>query len=551
MKKLLSLLLVVAVLASCAVTVAFADSDAYLGVMLTTNVMSLDTNLATDGESFEVIANCIDGLTQMDADGAAVPAIAESYDVSEDGTVYTFHLRDAKWANGADVTAYDFEFAWKRIAQEAGEYAYLLDSSVGCVKNADAIIYEGADPDTLGVEAVDAKTFVVTLEVPVSFFPSLMYFPTFYPINEEFYNSLEAGTYGTSPETFLSNGAFVLENYTPGTASLSLKRNETYWDADNVKLAGIKYQVIQNSGEALDAFNKGELNMVTVSGNQVAAAENDPKLAENLSVTGAGYMWYLSFSQTENNAQGGMLANKNLRLAISNVIDRYNLVDNYVMDGSLATFTAVPPQFAASSTTGEDFSADQDLFLDVCDYNPEAAAEYYALAKEELGQDEFTFTMIYGSNEGNEIALVAQAIKEDIAAELDGMTINLQPMTKSERLDKMQNDNYDIALTRWGPDYADPMTYLGMWITDNSNNYGFWSNAEYDQLIADCTTGAYVSDYDARWAAMLEAETIVMQEAVIAPLYTKANANLISSDVEGVQFHPVALNRVYKAASIG
>ena len=551
MKKFLSLLLVIAVLASCAITVAFADSDAYLGVMLTTNVMSLDTNLATDGESFEVIANCIDGLTQMDADGAAIPAIAESYDVSDDGTVYTFHLRDAKWANGADVTAYDFEFAWKRIAQEAGEYAYLLDSSVGCVKNADAIIYEGADPDTLGVEAVDAKTFVVTLDVPVSFFPSLMYFPTFYPINEEFYTSLEEGTYGTSPETFLSNGAFVLESYTPGTASLSLKRNETYWDADNVKLAGIKYQVIQNSGEALDAFNKGELNMVTVSGNQVAAAEKDPKLAENLTVTGAGYMWYLTFSQTENNAQGGMLANKNLRLAISNVIDRYNLVDNYVMDGSLATFTAVPPQFAASSTTGEDFSADQDMFLDVCDYNPEAAAEYYALAKEELGQDTFTFTMIYGSNEGNEVALVAQAIKEDIEAELDGLTINLQPMTKSERLDKMQNDNYDIALTRWGPDYADPMTYLGMWITDNSNNYGFWSNADYDQLIADCTTGAYVSDYDARWAAMLEAETIVMQEAVIAPLYTKANANLISTGVEGVQFHPVALNRVYKAASIG
>ena len=408
MKKFLSLLLVIAVLASCAITVAFADSDAYLGVMLTTNVMSLDTNLATDGESFEVIANCIDGLTQMDADGAAIPAIAESYDVSDDGTVYTFHLRDAKWANGADVTAYDFEFAWKRIAQEAGEYAYLLDSSVGCVKNADAIIYEGADPDTLGVEAVDAKTFVVTLDVPVSFFPSLMYFPTFYPINEEFYTSLEEGTYGTSPETFLSNGAFVLESYTPGTASLSLKRNETYWDADNVKLAGIKYQVIQNSGEALDAFNKGELNMVTVSGNQVAAAEKDPKLAENLTVTGAGYMWYLTFSQTENNAQGGMLANKNLRLAISNVIDRYNLVDNYVMDGSLATFTAVPPQFAASSTTGEDFSADQDMFLDVCDYNPEAAAEYYALAKEELGQDTFTFTMIYGSNEGNEVALVAQ-----------------------------------------------------------------------------------------------------------------------------------------------
>ena len=550
MKKLLSLLLVVAVLASFAVT-ASADSDAYLGVMLSTNVMSLDTNLATDGESFEVIADCIDGLMQMDADGAAVPAIAESYDVSDDGTVYTFHLRDAKWANGDDVTAYDFEFAWKRIAEEAGEYAYLFDTSVGCIKNADAIIYEGADPDTLGVEAVDAKTFVVTLEVPVSFFPSLMYFPTFYPINEAFYTSLEEGTYGTSPETFLSNGAFVLESYTPGTASLSLKKNENYWNADSVQLAGIKYQVIQNSGEALDAFNKGELNVVTISGNQVAAAQKDAKLAESLEVTGAGYMWYLSFSQTENNAQGGMLANKNLRLAITNVIDRYNLTDNYVMDGSLPTFTAVPPQFAASSTTGEDFSADQDQFLDYVDYNPDAAQEFYAQAKEELGVDSFEFTIIYGSNEGNEVALVAQAIKEDIEAELDGLTINLQPMTKSERLDKMQNDNYDIALTRWGPDYADPMTYLGMWITDNSNNYGFWSNAEYDQLIADCTTGAYISDYDARWEALLQAETIVMQEAVIAPLYTKANANLISDNVAGIEFHPVALNRVYKNVTIG
>ena len=530
--------------------VAGAEDGRYLGVMLSTNVMSLDTNLATDGESFEVIADCIDGLMQMDADGAAVPGIAEGYDLSEDGMTYTFHLRDAKWANGADVTAYDFEFAWKRIAKEAGEYAYLMDNTVGCLKNADAILYEGGDPDTLGVKAVDAKTFVVELEVPVSFFPSLMYFPTFYPINEEFYNSLEEGTYGTSPETFLSNGAFVLEEYTPGTASLSVKKNESYWDADRVQLAGIKYQVVGSSDNALTAYRTGALDVVTISGSQVAAAQADAALTQNLQVTGAGYMWYLSFSQTEKNAQGGMLANANLRLAISNAIDRDNLVDNYVMDGSLATYTAVPPQFAASSTTGEDFSADQDKFADYVGYEPDRAAEYFEAAKEELGVDEFTFTMIYGNNEGDEVAKVAQAIKEDIEFALPGVVINLQPMTKSERLDKMQNDNYDIALTRWGPDYADPMTYLGMWITDNSNNYGFWSNADYDQIITDCTTGAYISDYDARWAALYDAETLVMQEAVIAPLYTKANANLIATGAEGIQFHPVALNRVYKDATI-
>ncbi len=545
MRKLTAILLSIMMLAACVVT-ASAEDASYLGVMLGTNVMSLDTNLATDGDSFEVIADCIDGLMQMDKDGAAVPAIAESYDLSEDGLTYTFHLRDAKWNNGTAVTANDFVFAWRRIAKEAGEYAYMLDE-IGNIKGAAEII-SGSESDltTLGVNAADDKTLVVELNVPVSFFPSLMYFPTFYPINEEFYNSLADGTYGTSPETFLSNGAFVLESYTPGTANLSVKKNPDYWDADRVKLAGISYQVVGSSDNALTAFRNKTLDVVMVSGNQVDAAKKDAALAENLKVTGAGYMWYLSFSQTEKNAEGGMLANANLRLAISNAIDRDNLVDNYVMDGSLATYTAVPPQFAASSTTGEDFSANQDAFTDYVGYNPEKAAEYFETAKAELGKDSFTFTMIYGNNEGDEVQKVAQAIKEDVEDALPGVVINLQSMTKAERLDKMQNDNYDIALTRWGPDYADPMTYLGMWVTNNSNNYGFWSNAEFDQLIADCTTGAYITDYDARWDAMFKAETLVMQEAVIAPLYTKANANLITAGVEGIDFHPVALNRVYK-----
>ena len=545
MKKLTALLLSVMMLLACAVT-ASADGEGYLGVMLGTNVMSLDTNLATDGDSFEVIADCIDGLTQMDKDGAAVPALAESFDVSEDGMTYTFHLRDAKWSNGTPVTANDFVFAWRRIAKEAGEYAYMLDE-IGNIKGAAEIISgKESDLTTLGVTAADDKTFVVELNVPVSFFPSLMYFPTFYPINEEFYNSLADGTYGTSPETFLSNGAFVLESYTPGTANLSVKKNPDYWDADRVKLPGITYQVVGSSDNALTAFKNNTLDVVMVSGNQVDAAKKDATLADKLTVTGAGYMWYLSFSQTEKNAQGGMLANKNLRLAISNAIDRDNLVDNYVMDGSLATYTAVPPQFAASSTTGEDFSANQDAFLDYVGYNPDKAAEYFEAAKGELGVDSFSFTMIYGNNEGDEVQKVAQAIKEDVEAALPGVEIKLQSMTKAERLDKMQEDNYDIALTRWGPDYADPMTYLGMWITNNSNNYGFWSNAEYDQLIADCTTGAYITDYDARWEAMFKAETLVMQEAVIAPLYTKAQANLINPSVANIDFHPVALNRVYK-----
>lgn len=549
LKKLLCFVLVAAMaLMMVACGSGSGKEGKYIGVMLSTNVMSLDCNLATDGDSFEVIADCIDGLTQMSADGAAIPALAEKWDVSDDGLTWTFHLRDAKWSNGDPVTANDFVFAWKTAVTTNEEYGYMFDSSVGCVKNADAIMYEGADVDTLGVTASDDKTLVVELEAPVSFFDSLMYFPTFYPLNEKFYTGLESGTYGTSAKTFLSCGAYILEDYTPGAASFSLKKNKDYWDAANVSIEGIKYQVVGSSDNALTAFKSGTLDLVTISGSQVASVKADSALSSKIKVTGAGYMWYLSFSQTEANANGGQLANKNLRLAMTNAIDRESLVENYVMDGSLATYTCVPPQFAASATTGEDFSADQNMFADVCSFDVAKAQSYLDAAKSELGVDSFTFTMIYGNNEGDEVSKVAQALKEQIEANLPGVTLNLQAMSKAERLDKMQNDNYDVALTRWGPDYADPMTYLGMWITDNANNYGFWSNKDYDQLIADCTTGKYVTDYDARWNALYEAEKLAMGDAVIAPLYTKSNANLISEKLTDVHFHPVALNRVYKAA---
>ena len=126
------------------------DDGKYLSVMLGTNVMSLDTHEATDGDSFEVIADCIDGLMQMDADGKAVLAIAESYEVSADGKTYTFKLRDAKWSNGDAVTANDFVFAWRRIAKLNGEYAYML-SDIGQIKNAAEIMEGKAEPETLGV----------------------------------------------------------------------------------------------------------------------------------------------------------------------------------------------------------------------------------------------------------------------------------------------------------------------------------------------------------------------------------------------------------------
>ena len=516
---------------------AASDGDKVLNVMVEVEVESLDPQVATDGTSFEVIANYTDGLTQMDADGAAIPAIAESWDVSEDGTVYTFHLReDANWSNGEPVTANDFVFAWQRAADPAlaSEYSYML-SDIGQIKNAAAIIAGEMDKSELGVKAIDDKTLEVTLEVPVSYFLSLMYFPTFYPVNQAFFEGLADGTFGTSPETVLSNGAFVLTSYEPAALSFSLTKNANYYDAAKVQLDGLNYQVIKDSQQAYMSYQNGDLDIVMLSGDQVEQVEGDPEL----NITGAGYLWYLTLNMHDVPA----LNNQNMRLALSNAVNRASIVGDVVKDGSVATYTAVPPQFAAGPD-GSDFSADQTMFSDVCADDAAKAAEYYEAAKAELGTDTFEFELLV--EDQTETQNVAAVIKDQVEKALPGVTLNIKVEPKKQRVADIQDGNYEVCLTRWGPDYADPMTYLNMWITGCSNNYGLWSNADYDAIIADCTTGAYVTDAEARWNAMYDAEKIVMDQAVIVPLYTKANANMIKTGVEGIEFHPVALNRVYK-----
>ena len=509
-----------------------------LNIMLETPVESLDPQLATDGTSFEVIADYTDGLMQMDADGAAVPACAESYEVSEDGTTYTFHIReDAVWSNGDPVTANDFVFAWQRAVDpaNASEYSDML-SDIGQIVNAAEIIAGEKDVSELGVTAVDDKTLEVQLNVPVSYFLSLMYFPTYYPVNQAFFESC-GDTFATSPETTLSNGAFVLTSYEPAATAFELVKNETYYDADKVQLAGLNYQVIQDSQQALMSYQNGDLDTTLLNGEQVDQVKDDPEFTS----VGAGYLWYIS----PNIKEVPELANLNLRLAMTFALDRDSICYDVLKDGCAPTYTAVPPEFAAGPD-GSDFSADQTMFADACAYDPDKALEYYEAAKTELSQDTFTFDMVVDADDAPQ--KVAQVVKEQLETTLPGMTINLTIEPKKQRVEDMQNGNFQLGLTRWGPDYADPMTYLGMWVTDNSNNYGFWSNADYDAIIAECTTGDLCTDPEGRWSALYDAEKIVMDEAVIFPLYTQCNAEMVSSAVSGIEFHPVALNRVYKNA---
>lgn len=515
-----------------------ANGGKTLNVMVEVEVQSLDPQQATDGTSFEVIADFTDGLKQMNADGSTADALCASETLSADGLTYTFKLRDAKWSNGDPVTAADFVYGWQRAVDPkiASEYSYML-SDIGQVKNA-ADIIAGKKPVTdLGIKAIDEKTLEVQLEVPVSYFDKILYFPTFYPVNRAFCEKC-GDTWATSAETTLSNGAFVLTDYQPAALSFTLKKNPDYYDADKITLEGLNYQVIKDSQQALMSYQNGDLDIILVAGDQVDQIKDDPEFL----TIGAGYLWYVSPMMRDVKE----LANLNLRYALTYALDRQAIVNDVVKDGSLASYTAVPSEYAYSDE-GKDFTLTQKEFPEFCDDDSAKAVSYYNKARTELGKDGFEFEMIVDDTTVQQN--VAAVLKEQWESTLPGVKVNLRVEPKKQRVQDMQDGTFQLGLTRWGPDYADPMTYLGMWVTDNANNYGFWSNKNYDDLIAKCVTGEFAQKPAERWSTLKAAERYVMQDAVIFPIYQQSNALMVKSNVKGIEYHAVALNRVFKRAS--
>ncbi|CAI3708964.1 ABC transporter, substrate-binding protein [Clostridium neonatale] len=507
-----------------------STSGSLLKVQIDAEVASMDPQIATDGISFEVLAAVTEGLYSLSDDGSAVEAIADKVEKSEDGLTYTVTLKDTKWSNGTPVTAKDFVFAWRRLVDPATASEYSFIAGIAGIKNADAIVNGEMTPDQLGITAKDDKTLVIELDTPVPFFESLMAFPSFFPVNEEFYNKC-GDKFATTVDTILCNGAFKVASYEPAATTINLEKNTNYWDADKVQLSGIQYQVIKDSQQTMLSYQNGDLDVATLSGEQVEQFQSDPEFKNIMS----GYLWYIA-----SNKKVAGLDNENLRKAISLSYDKEAIVNNILKDGSIKADFLVPT-LLATGPDGKDFRDGTDTYLST---DKAKALEYYDKAKTELGKDSFEYTMLIDDAESAQN--VAQFIQAEIQTNLPGMKINIETLPKKNRLERLRADDFELGLTRWGPDYADPMTYLDMWITGSSNNYGAWSNTEYDSLIQSAKKGELALDSEKRWEALKKAEKMVMDEAVICPVYQQGNAVMIKKNVSGIEFHSVGINRVYK-----
>ena len=531
-KVLLALTTAAGMLAGCG---SKTDTDTFRFAN-DTDIVGMDSTVVDDAMSFNAITAITDGLTTVDVKGNTIPGIAKSWDVSNNGLTYTFHLRDAKWANGDDVTAQDFVYSWHRIIKNAGNYAYMLGSEGASIKNADSLIDLGTTAtdeqlNTLGIKATDDKTVVVDLEKNVPYFVGLMSFPCYFPQNQKFVEKC-GKNYATKPEYILGNGAYKMTKWIKGNKA-TFTKNDKYYDAKSVKTKNLEMYLVQDPKTAAQNFDNGKVDYATINSTLV----DKYKGKDTFKAIREGYLAYLIC-----NFKADTTANKNLRHALSYAINRKDLCDNILKDGSQPATGFVPAQLC-KSPSGKDFRKESGKYVD---YDVKKAQEYLDAAKKELGTDTITVDLLYGTDE-SPMDTFAEYLQGSFT-KLKGLKVNMVATVKKDRIyNREASGNFQIACTRWAPDYADPTTFLNVLASSNSNNYGKWENAQYNSLLKQAQNE---TDVNKRWNELLEAEKVMMDDMPNIPVVQTGTAALQAKNVKGLVHNTVSTPYVFKYVTL-
>lgn len=475
----------------------------------------------------------LEGLFRLDENNVAQPALAADYQVSEDGLTYTFTLReDAKWSNGDPVTAHHFVYSWQKAVnpETAAPYAYMFEPIV----NGTAINKGEMDPSELGVEATSDTEFVVHLNVPVAYFPAMLTNPYFFPLHEAFVEE-HGDAYGTSSETALSNGPFELVDWEGGKQSWSYEKNEDYWDAENVNLEAINVQVLKETATALSLYEAGQIDNALLSGEYALQMQGSVGyLTESIANT-----TFLQF-----NLENESLANLNLRKALNGVINREELVNIILGNGSRPTTGFVPDQFAVDPETGADYTEEQPEFAG---FDLEAAQQSLEAAKAELGTDTISLELTADDDETSK--KVSQYVQGAIQNNLEGVEVNLVNIPKNNRIAKGGSGEFDIILGGWNAIIPDPVNMLDLGHSKTPFNHGRFQNAEYDALL-DAAEGEHANDEALRYEDLRKAEAIFVNELGVAPIYHSSEAFLWNPDIKDIVRHSVGARYDFKNAYV-
>lgn len=477
----------------------------------------LDPHIVTGVPEHHILTALFEGLVGMDAgDPSPKPAVAESWEVSDDGLVYTFHLRDnAKWSNGDALTAEDFRYAWQRILMPgmASEYSYMLFP----MKNARAYL-EGtiSDFDEVGVKVIDARTLEVTLENPTPYFLQLHIHYSWFPVHratiEKFGKIDERNSGWTRLGNIVSNGPFNLTRWEPNNV-IETRKNDSYWNRDNVRLEGVNFYPVSNEQTEERMFRAAELHMT--ENVHISRVETFQKESPELIRTDP---WIGSYFYRVNTTRKPF-DDVRVRRALAMAVDRDAITTHILKGGETSARTLTPPNLNG-------YTAEASIPFD-----PARAKVLLADAGYPNGKGFPSFSILYNTAEKHKIIAVAiqQMWKEHL-----GVDVRLENQDWKVYLASTSNQNmdYDVHRAGWIGDFVDAINFIELFTSDNGNNRTGWSNAEYDRLVEESFSAKTSEE---RFALFQKAETILAEEAPIIPIYFYTRPFLLAPEVKNFE----------------
>ena len=473
---------------------------------------TLDPHLAEGVPAANILRDLFEGLTSKSPDGRVVPGAAVRWNISRDGTVYTFYLRrDARWSNGDPLRAADFVYSFRRSADPltASQYAQVLLP----IENAAAILAGQMPPERLGVEALDEYTLQIRLVAPTPYFLGLLSHSSTYPVHRA--SVEEFGSRFSRPGNLVSNGAFVLSDWKV-RAHIELSPNPYYWDADSVILEKVIYYPFEDASTAVKQFRSGELHWTyEVPSNQFAwLLKNYP---EQLVIS----PWLGSYFFGFNLEREPFIDNPELRVALAMAIDRDLITDKITQFGELPSYTLVPPGIADYLSPVSEWAA-----WSQAERNAEAQRLFAAAG---YGPERPLRVQIrYNTSENHKkVALaVASMWKQTLGVQTDLINEEWKVFLQN----RAQRVLTEVFRAGWISDYDDPYSFLELFRTGHGqNDYGY-SKPLYDALLAEIAAERIPAR---RQRLMQEAERLLLEDQPIIPVYTYVTKRLVDAHLKG------------------
>ena len=472
-------------------------------------------NSAVDGGN--MILHAFEGLLTLDENGQLKAGQAETWETSDDGLTWTFHLRDGlKWSDGTDLTANDFVYSWQRVCdpEVAAPYA---ETVLGMVKGYDEAV--AGDITKLDVQAPDDKTVVVNLDHPCTYFGELAAFATLSPVQQA---TVEANgdAWATAADTYISNGPFMMTEWVPGS-HITFSKNPNYWDADSIKLDKLEFELIEDSNAAYSAYQNGEVDMI-----KDVPTEEIPSLqgTDEFHVDPIIGTYYVSL-----NLQKDYFQDAKVRKALSLAIDRKYVAETLMQGTYTAAGSLVGPGWLdTDGSSFEDNANGGSAYIDTdnFDANLEEAKKLMEEAGYPNGEG---FPQIeYTTNDAGYHKVVAEYLQQ-AWAEL-GIDLKVNIVEWASFTPMRRNGEFDVARNGWVGDYTDPSNILELFTTTNGNNDGKYSNADFDAAIEESRVTADAAE---RSTALHKAEDLLMEDTGCIPIAYYNDFWLQSSKITG------------------